>query len=64
MSGYRIVCGMIWAVIAVGLGAGGLAELTIDNVSGAVVCLAIAIPAGWYDYRIWTVKARRLLLIL
>jgi hypothetical protein len=64
MSGYRIVCGMIWAVIAVGLGAGGLAELTIDNVSGAVVCLAIAIPAGWYDYRIWTFKARRLLLIL
>jgi hypothetical protein len=38
-----------YAVIAVGLGAGGLAELTIDNIAGAVVRLAIAIPAGWYD---------------
>jgi hypothetical protein len=64
MSGYRIVCGMIWAVIAVGLGAGGIAELTIDNIGGAAACLAIAIPAGWYYYQIWTLKARRLLLIL
>ena len=63
MSGYRIICGITWAVIAVGLGAGGVAELTIDQIGGAVVCLAIAVPAGWYDYRIWTLKARRLLLI-
>jgi len=63
MSGNRIICGIIWAVIAVGLGAGGIAELTIDNIAGAVVCLAIAIPVGWYDHRIWTLKARRLLLI-
>jgi hypothetical protein len=64
MSGYRIACGMIWAVIAVGIGAGGVAELTIANVGGAVVCFIIAVPAAWYDYRIWTRKARRLLLIL
>ena len=63
MSGNRIICGVIWAVIAVGLGAGGIAELTIDNIAGAVVCLAIVIPVGWYDHRIWTLKARRLLLI-
>ena len=40
-----------------------MAELTIDQIGGAVVCLAVAIPAGWYDYRIWTLKARLLLLL-
>lgn len=64
MSGYRILCGLIWAVIAVGIGAGGVAELTIGNIGGAVVCFIIAIPTGWYDYRIWTRKARRLFLII
>jgi len=34
MSGYRILCGIIWAVIAVGIGAGGVAELTIGNIGG------------------------------
>jgi hypothetical protein len=64
MTGYRIVCGIIWAVIAVGIGAGGIAELTIDNIGGAVLCFVVAIPAAWYDYRIWALKARRLLLML
>jgi hypothetical protein len=64
MSGYRILCGIIWAVLAVITGAGGVAELTISNIGGAVVCFLVAAPAAWYDYRIWTLKARRLLLIL
>ena len=63
MSGYRITCGILWAVLAVGIGAGGVAELTINEIGGAVVCLVVAIPAAWYDYRIWTRKARRLLLM-
>jgi hypothetical protein len=64
MSGYRILCGAIWAVIALGMGAGGVAELSIGNIAGAILCFVIAVPAGWYDYRIWTLKARRLFLIL
>jgi hypothetical protein len=45
------------------LGAGGVAELTIGQMGGAVLCFVVAIPAAWYDYRIWTLKARRLFLI-
>jgi hypothetical protein len=45
-------------------GAGGIAELTIDQIGGAVVCLAIAKPGACYGYRIWTLRTRRLLLIL
>lgn len=63
MSGFRILSGITWAVIAVVLGAGGVAELTVGNIGGAVLCFVIAVPAAWYDYRIWTLKARRLFLI-
>jgi hypothetical protein len=61
MSGYRILSGIIWAVVAVGIGAGGVAELAIGSIAGAVMCFVIAVPAGWYDYRIWALKTRRLL---
>ena len=64
MTGFRVICGLIWAVLAIGIGAGGVAELTIGQIGGAVLCFVIAIPAGWYDYRIWTLKARRLFLII
>ena len=64
MSGDRILCGIIWAVFAAGMGAGGVAELTISNVGGAVVCFVFAAPAAWYDYRVWTLKARRLYFVL
>ena len=36
-----------------------MAELTIGDVGAAVLCFVIAVAAGWYDYRIWTLKARR-----
>ena len=39
-----------------------MAELAIGSIGGAVVCFVIAIPAGWYDYRIWALKTRRLFL--
>jgi hypothetical protein len=60
----RKICGVIWAVIAIICGAGGVAEITIGNTGGAVVSLVIAVLAGWYDYRVWTFRARLLVLIL
>jgi hypothetical protein len=64
MSGYRILCGIVWAVFTVIVGVGGVLELTISNIGGAIVCFVFAVPAAWYDYRIWTLKARRLLLLI
>jgi hypothetical protein len=54
MSNARIACGILWAVIAAGVGVGGVGELTIGNIGGAVVCIVIAALSGWYDYRVWT----------
>jgi hypothetical protein len=64
MSASRIVCGITWGAIAAVTGAGGVAELTIGIVGGAVLCFVIAAAAGWYDYRVWTSRARRLWIIL
>jgi hypothetical protein len=64
MSGYRILCGIVWAVFTIIVGVGGVLELTISNTGGAIVCFVFAVPAAWYDYRIWTLKARRLLLLI
>lgn len=60
MSTARIVRGVIWAVIAVITLVGGVAELAIGVAGGAVVCFIVAAGAAWYDYRIWTFRARRL----
>ncbi|HUD35514.1 MAG TPA: hypothetical protein VMR14_01370 [Streptosporangiaceae bacterium] len=64
MSVFRILCGISWAVVAVVLAVGGIGEIGAGNVGGAILCLVIAALAGWYDYRIWTLKARRLWLFI
>jgi hypothetical protein len=64
LSGVRISCGIIWAVIAVICGAGGIGEVTIGNAGGAILCFVIAAGSAWYDVRVWTLKARLLVLII
>jgi hypothetical protein len=64
MSVPRTICGVIWAVIAIICGVGGVLELTISNTGGAILSFVIAVLAGWYDYRVWTFRARLLVLIL
>jgi len=39
-----------------------VAEWLIGLHAAAILCLVIAIGSGWYDYRVWTFKARRFLL--
>lgn len=55
----RTVGGVLWAAIAVICGAGGVLEFSVGIVAGGVLCLIIAVGAGWYDYRIWRPKKRR-----
>jgi hypothetical protein len=64
LSGVRISCGIIWAVIAAICGAGAVGELTIGNSGGAILCFVVAAGSVWYDVRVWTLRARRLVLII
>jgi hypothetical protein len=62
MSVLRIACGILWAVIAVICAIGAVLEWTIGLHAAAVLCFVIAVGSGWYDYRVWTFKARRIIL--
>jgi hypothetical protein len=61
MSTVRIACGVLWASIAIVCAAGSVGEWLIGVHAGAVLCLVIAICSGWYDYRVWTSRSRRLI---
>ena len=60
----RIICAVIWAAVAIVCGIGGVLELTISNLGGAIVSFLIAVLSGWYVYRVWTFRARLLVLVL
>ncbi|HJY03782.1 MAG TPA: hypothetical protein VJ351_23500 [Streptosporangiaceae bacterium] len=62
LKGLRIATAVMWAAITVICAAGAVAELLVGIYAGAVVCLVVAVGAGWYDYRVWKRRARRLLL--
>ena len=62
MNGLRIATAVMWAAITVICAPGAVAEFLVGVYGGAVVCLVIAAGAGWYDYRVWKRRARRLLL--
>jgi hypothetical protein len=57
MSGRRVACGICWAIWTLAFIIG---IFSAGSVGGSLLCLALAPLAGWYDYRIWSGKARRL----
>ena len=62
VPGVRTATGVLWAAITVICAAGAVGELLVGIYGGAVVCLVVAAGSGWYDYRVWKRRARRLLL--
>lgn len=57
MSGWRVACGVCWAIWTLAFTIG---IFYAGSVGGSLLCLVLAPLAGWYDYRIWSGKARRL----
>jgi len=41
-----------------------VAEWVTGIHGGAILCVVLAAGTGWYDYRVWTFKARRLWFIV
>ena len=64
MSALRIIVGATWGVIAVICAAGAVMEWVTGIPGGAVLCLIFAVGTSWYDYRVWTFKAKRLWFIV
>jgi hypothetical protein len=64
MTVFRAICGVVWGAVSIGFGIGAIYNLIHLNVVQVLFGAAICGLAGWYDYRIWTLKARRLFLII
>jgi len=64
MTPFRVFCGVLWGAICIGFGIGAIYNLFSPNISEFLVGEVISGLAGWYDYRIWTLKARRLFFII
>jgi len=56
----RIACGALWAAFTIILAAGTVMEWLTGLHAASIMCFVFAVGCGWYDYRIWTFKARRL----
>ncbi len=64
LSVVRIVCGVLWLAVTLICAAGAVGEFLIGIPGGGVLCLIVAAGSGWYDYRVWTSRSRRLWLIV
>jgi len=64
MSGWRVICGICWACWTLLFGVGALVSLFQGSFGPFLIAGVLAGLAGWYDYRIWTLKARRLTLFI
>ena len=64
MTGWRVTCGICWALWAVLFTVSALVSLVHASFGTFLLAGVLAGLAGWYDYRIWTLKARRLTLFI
>jgi len=57
----RLIVGVLWGAIALICAAGAVGEFLVGIPGGGVLCVIIAVGSGWYDYRVWTRRSRRLI---
>lgn len=62
MTGYRVACGICWALWTVLLVISAFVSFANGSPIG-ILALLIACLTGWYDFRIWTLKARYLTIL-
>ena len=64
MTVTRVIVGVVWGAVALGFAIGAIYNLVHPDIGQALAGIGISALAGWYDYRIWTLRARKLLFVL
>ena len=54
----------MWGILAGICAAGAVAEWVTGIHGDTIVCLVCAVGTGWYNYRVWMFKAKRLWFIV
>ena len=60
----RVACGAWWALGTLLLAIATIANLASGSFLQALVALALTGLVGWYDYRVWTFKAKWLMFLI
>lgn len=63
-SARRAICGAWWAVLTVLAGGGAVVSLFEGHFLQFLAGAAFAGLAGWYDYRVWTLRAKWLMFLI
>jgi hypothetical protein len=64
MTPWRAICGVCWAIWTVLFAVAAIAGLSGAGIGQFFGCAVLGGLAGWYDYRIWTGRSRRLTLFI
>jgi hypothetical protein len=64
MTGWRITCGICWGLWTLLFSIAALVSLAHASFGSFLIAGILAGLAGWYDYRIWALKARRLTIFI
>lgn len=64
MTAWRVICGICWAAWTALFLGGAIAGLAAGRVGTFLAGAVLGGLAAWYDYRIWTCKARRLTVLI
>ena len=64
MTPWRVICGLCWGLWTAGFTVAAFASLSGGQFGTFLGGAVLGGLAGWYDYRIWTGRARRLTLFL
>ncbi len=56
----RLLCAVAWAVITIIMAIGTVYTWSQGLRAASIMCLICGVGSGWYDFRVWTFRARRL----
>ncbi len=60
----RVACGIWWAFITLLCAISLISSLAGGAIGSAFGALAVGALAGWYDWRIWTLRAKWLMFLI
>jgi hypothetical protein len=64
MTPFRVICGILWGAVALAFGIGAIYNVAHHAWGEVAFGLVVTALAGWYDYRIWKLKVRKLWLVI
>lgn len=63
-AGKRAFYGLMWVIWTLVLTVAGFSLMGSGSAGTGLIALVLAVLAGWYDYKIWTYRAKWLMFLI